>query len=155
MVDIKEKGMSCSLQTANGRSWLGLSACLALAACAGCARQVPVYPVEGHVLAAGKPVARAQVAFHPINGPPDAARPVGQTDEQGRFTLTTQVGGDGAPAGEYRVAVTRYLARKRGKDDYEPVNDLPARYESAESSGLTATIGPGDNRLPPFELKRP
>jgi hypothetical protein len=140
------------MASARRLSWM--AAFLAAVACSACSREEKVYPVEGQVLVDGKPAARVQVSFQPVNGTPDAARPVGQTDEQGKFTLTTRVGGDGAPVGEYRVALTRYLARKRGKDDYEPVNDLPPRYERADSSGLTATVSAGDNRLAPFDLKR-
>jgi hypothetical protein len=157
MVDNQEETMTMTPRTANRRSWLVLVACLALAACSGCARPEVVYPVQGQVFLDGKPAARAQVVFHPVGAGPDAAHPVGQTDDEGRFTLTTRETGDGAPAGEYRVAVARFLALQgRGAAEGESVtvNDLPARYGAAESSGLTATVRPGENRLPPFALKR-
>lgn len=141
-----------------GWSWLAPVACLALAACAGCARQgEKLHTVSGQVLLDGRPAARAQVTFHPVGAGPDAPHPVGQTDEQGRFTLTTRVSGDGAGAGEYRVSVVRFLARVgkgAAEGDSAAVNDLPARYASPELSGLTARVGPGDNQLPPFQLRR-
>jgi hypothetical protein len=145
-------------RTIGGQRWQLWAAGLALAACAGCSRvEEPFHPVQGQVLLDGKPAARAQVTFHPVNPGPEAVHPVGQTDEQGRFTLTSQVSGDGAPAGEYRVAVVRFLARQgkgAAEGDSVTVNDLPARYGSAEQSGLRAVVGQGENRLPPFELKR-
>ena len=131
---------------------------LALAAlCPACAKsgRQPVYPVRGQVLVRGRPAAWAQVTFHPLDdGGPDAVRPVGHVDQQGRFRLTTYADGDGAPAGEYRVTVQWFLAtRARGGDEYRSVNYLPARYGRAETSGLRATVTPGANDLPAIELK--
>jgi hypothetical protein len=130
---------------------------LALAAlCPACAKsgRKPVYPVQGQVLVKGRPAAQAQVTFHPLDGGPDAVRPVGHVDEHGRFRLTTYGDGDGAPEGEYRVTVQWFLAtRARGSDEYQSVNYLPARYGRAETSGLRATITRGDNNLPTIDLK--
>ena len=131
---------------------------LALAAlCPACAKsgRKPVYPVQGQVLVKGRPAARAQVTFHPLDDSgPEAVRPVGHVDEQGRFRLTTYADGDGAPEGEYRVTVQWFLAtRARGSDEYQSVNYLPARYGRAETSGLRATITRGDNNLPTIDLK--
>jgi hypothetical protein len=132
---------------------------LALAAlCPACARsgRKPVFPVQGQVLVKGRPAARAQVTFHPVEGSgPDTVRPVGHVDERGRFRLTTYAEGDGAPEGEYRVTVQWFLATRTrgGADDYQSVNYLPARYGRAETSGLRATVTRGDNNLPTIELK--
>ena len=131
---------------------------LALAAlCPACARtgRKPVYPVQGQVLVKGRPAANAQVTFHPVEGGPDAVRPVGQVDEQGRLTLTTYAHGDGAPEGEYRVTVQWFLATRTrgGAEEYQSVNYLPARYARAETSGLRVTVVRGENKLPAIELK--
>ena len=131
---------------------------LALAAlCPACAKigRKPVYPVRGQVLVKGRPAAQAQVTFHPVEyAGPEAVRPVGHVDAQGRFRLTTYAEGDGAPEGEYRVTVQWFLAtRARGGDDYQSVNYLPARYARAETSGLRATVTRGENNLPTIDLK--
>jgi hypothetical protein len=131
---------------------------LALAAlCPACAKggRKPVYPVQGQVLVKGRPAAQAQVTFHPVaDGGPEAVRPVGHVDPQGRFRLTTYAEGDGAPEGEYRVTVQWFLAtRVRGSDEHRSVNYLPARYARAETSGLSATVTRGENNLPVIELK--
>jgi hypothetical protein len=129
--------------------------------CPACARngRKPVYPVRGQVLCDGKPAAQAMVTFHPIEeGGSEAVHPVGYADERGYFTLTSYTTGDGAPAGEYRVAVVWYLAtRTRGPsagDDYQTQNYLPERYGRAETSQLTARVAKGPNELPAFRLSR-
>ena len=112
--------------------------------------------MKGQVLYRGKPVAHAQVTFHPIGDPKaNLIRPVGKVDDQGHFTLTTFKDGDGAPAGRYRVTVVWYLAApaRRGSDETFTANYLPQRYASIETSGLAATVTPGANDLPAFELK--
>jgi hypothetical protein len=135
--------------------------CLALLGCPACAAngRKPVYPVRGRVLVEGKPATQAMVTFHPVGeGGPEAVHPVGHVDEQGYFTLTSYVTGDGAPEGEYRVAVVWYLATRTRNpaegDDYQTQNYLPERYGRAETSLLTARVARGANELPPFQLKR-
>lgn len=130
---------------------------LALAAVVGapgCNRGPKTYPVEGQVLVGGKPAPRATVTFHPLQetaGP--LVRPTAQADEQGRFRLTTFRKDDGAPAGDYKVTVSLYLATRRSpQDDPTPVNYLPERYSQADASGLKASVAPGDNRIEPFQL---
>lgn len=64
-------------------------------------------PVEGVVTYEGQPADEAQVAFHPVDtAAAPANRPLGITDEQGRFRLTTLAADDGAPVGRYKVTVT-------------------------------------------------
>jgi hypothetical protein len=125
---------------------------------AGCGPRRPaVHVVRGQVLVGDRPAARALVMFHPVgDARPEAARPVGETDDEGRFTLTTSVQGDGAPEGEYQVTVTGFRAVRAGKgaaDDYVTQNALPDRYARVETSGLRATVAPRANDLEPFRLQ--
>jgi hypothetical protein len=62
-----------------------------------------LYAVEGKVLMNGEPAANLNVAFHPLDGDNNRFCPVGRTDSNGTFHLTTRCGADGAPAGEYSV----------------------------------------------------
>src|SRR5436305_1727284 len=80
---------------------------LALAVLAGCSGgRLKTYPVTGQVLYNGQPLKGVDVALHPVDPkyatgyPPHAT-----TDADGRFTLMTFLKNDGAPAGEFRVAV--------------------------------------------------
>jgi hypothetical protein len=134
---------------------------LILLCCPACARngRKPVYPVRGQVLVAGKPASRAMVTFHPVGeSGPDAVHPVGHVDDEGYFTLTSYVTGDGAPEGDYQVAVVWYLATRTRNpsegDDYQTHNYLPERYGRAETSQLTARVAKGPNELAPFQLKQ-
>ena len=63
--------------------------------------------VDGVVTYEGKPIDEAQVVFHPLDAmaAPDN-RPLGITDEQGHFRLTTFEANDGAPTGTYKVTVS-------------------------------------------------
>src|SRR5690606_8125533 len=54
----------------------------------------PTVPVEGTLLHNGKPATAARIVFTPASGRPA----VGNTDEQGRFTLSTFAPDDGAVA---------------------------------------------------------
>jgi hypothetical protein len=108
------------------------------------------------VLVDGQPAKGALVAFHPVGGAANAIRPVGHVDEQGLFRLTSYKQGDGAPAGEYQVTVTWFLATPSGAsgdDDSVAVNRLPGRYASAGTSQLRGTVARGTNELPAFELQ--
>src|SRR5262245_3943786 len=73
----------------------------------GC-RQQPeqeIFAVEGVLTVNGEPAANASLAFHPQSGHANPLCPVGRTDNQGRFRLTTHSCFDGAPAGDYAVTV--------------------------------------------------
>ena len=138
------------------RRSLGLCVCFGLAVmCCSCgAGRKPVYPVQGEVRVNGKAPAHAQIGFFPVkDAGPDVVHPVGQVDDQGRFTLTSYAKGDGAPEGEYRVTVAWFLASGRLDDDAPPVNYLPAVYARPDSTPLRAVVAKGGVQLQPFELK--
>ena len=149
---------------------LGLASLwVATATSAGCGgagtTSVPLYPSSGQVLSNGKPVAGVQVTFRPIvpegqNSP--APVPIARTDKDGKFRLATTVGEagqavDGAPAGDYAVALVAARSDSADflrKDAASPTSaTIDARFSNPETSGLKATIKPGENTLEPFDLK--
>src|SRR5262249_14780327 len=96
-----------------------LVAFLAVAFALSCAsrdNRKPVHPVTGQVLWKGKPVVGAQVIFHPVDKENfERERPHAEkTDADGRFRLSTYLKDDGAPEGEYIVAV---VLQPEGPDD--------------------------------------
>src|SRR4051812_19536052 len=92
-----------------------LAACLVAAGCSDAGR-LPVHPAAGQVLLAGKPVAQALVVLHPEdNAAPDPVRPQATAEPDGTFRLSTYETGDGAPAGTYRVTVTRWRSPAKGR----------------------------------------
>jgi hypothetical protein len=99
------------------------------------------------------------VIFEPVGNTPAAT---GETDAQGSFRLTTFEANDGAAPGEYKVAV-RKVQLLRGErpaqasdDQAAPPPDekwlLPTKYGYTQSSGLKATVKPGETNDFKFEL---
>lgn len=126
------------------------AACLALTSCGKGDGRKPTFSVVGQVFVDQKPAANAEVVFHPVGDPdPNAVKPHGTVGADGTFTLTTYDGGDGAPAGDYRVTVELYLA---GKADEPPKDRLYGRYAKPETSKLGAKVNAAATTLPKFEL---
>lgn len=125
---------------------------LLLAGCGGGSKNAAV---SGTVTYKGKPVAKANVSFTPVDSKGLAAG--GLTDASGYFTLGSLGANDGAAPGQYRVSV---IARgpdrppKPGETGSgmpgemmpgDPV--IPTKYFQPESSGLTFEVKRGSNRF--------
>jgi hypothetical protein len=126
-------------------------ASLILVGCGSGEKRTPTFAVRGKLTDGSKPVANAQVVFHPENVSADTPKPRGTTDANGEFTLTTYDGHDGAPAGQYRVSVEQW---KTVSADAGPANQLPAKFADPAKSGLTATVNAGPTELQPFVVKK-
>lgn len=119
------------------------------------------HPVSGVVIFEGEPIADAIVNFQLTNGTRGAT---GKTNDKGEFALMTFSPGDGAVPGDYQVSIVKYSAPPA---DYPPPpeepdtqyvpfkaeNMLPKKYSQHETSGLTAVVSPGENRVK-FELTK-
>src|SRR6266481_1744166 len=79
---------------------------LALLGCesAGPSKGAPVYPVEGVVKLKGQPVVGADIVFSLKDG---SSRSFGRTHASGHYQLTTRKSNDGAPPGDYLVAISK------------------------------------------------
>lgn len=106
------------------------------------------FPVRGQAFFEGAPMAGAVVTFA---GDPGKAKigvnAVGVVEADGTFKLSTYTAFDGAPANNYKVSVT-WRETKGGP------SLLPARYASADKSGLTAKIKSGEPNEVKLELKK-
>jgi len=125
--------------------------CLGFTACSDRYGGHPPYPATGQVLVNGQPAGGAQVLFYHLENWGDKSIvPQGRTDEDGRFVLSTYAVRDGAPAGEYRVAIEwpAYRIGKRVGPDR-----LSGKFSKPNTSGLTAHVEPRDNELPPLQLQ--
>jgi hypothetical protein len=111
-----------------------------------------LYPVSGKVFYLDKPAEGATVVLVPAGGSDNGLRPTGPVEADGSFTLSTHPHGDGAPEGDYLVAVTWYPPNAREMDS--PRSKLPARYGDAAQSGLKVTVKPESNELEPFRLTK-
>jgi len=117
--------------------------------------KLPVFPVKGTLILEGKPLANADLVFHPTTPlPKDASQilPRGRTNEDGAFNLTTYYDNDGAPAGKYRVTVSYRGSHQNLRTSDEP-ELMPSAYRSPRASVLRAEVQEGDNDLPPLEIK--
>lgn len=130
----------------------------------GCgAGQESLHPTRGTVTVGGKPAAGALVTLIPSDASTNPQVSFGSAtcNERGEFTVMT-AGQPGARAGTYAVTITWPDQKKvdKGKaktfstaDSTESADLLQGRYANKETSKLTATIQPGDNLLPTFDLK--
>lgn len=93
------------------------------------------------------------VVFHPLEAQvTEAMKPVAYTDDGGRFRLTTDSPGDGAPAGDYAITIVCREKTRTGVEKVKGRNLLPSRYSKPETSGLRYRVQEGKNELPAFEL---
>lgn len=139
----------------NRTGWFLILAALACVG-SGCAEEgVPKYPVTGEVTYKGKPLEGAIVSFTPKGeGRPASAT----TGADGKYSLSTDVSGDGALAGVYAVTVAKYdrdvtepPAKPEGEeaDSDEPIDitdEYPANYDEMDASEKAASIA--KNLLP-------
>lgn len=129
-----------------------LVATLLAAVAAGCGTsRPPEYAVSGRVQVGGKPAGRAKVFFHPLSrGAGPSALSFVETGPDGNFRLTAEAG---VPAGEYAVTVIWPQYRQGGDEEVEAGDRLKGKYADPAHPVSRVTIGPGDNALPPFELR--
>jgi hypothetical protein len=141
--------------------WVCVFALLFVVCFSGCgdgSRRVE--PVSGKVSLNGKPLADAQISFHPKN--PDGFVAVGTTQSDGMFTLVTPgTTKSGAVVGEYHVAITKIVAVDDNGQPLTPettseditkgiiipkrISVLPDKYGQPDKSPLEANVVRGKN----------
>lgn len=134
------------------------TAALGALSLSGCGRAAKpwetVFKAEGQVQFRGQPAPGATLILYPQDASvPAQVRPTATADAAGKFTLSTYSQADGAPAGEYRVAVVWHPLVNDGGGPVRGPNKLPAKYSQPDTSGLTVTIDPTENQLPALDLK--
>jgi hypothetical protein len=140
---------------------LGCSFALGLA---GCTRGGPgkAVPTSGTVvLESGEPLANANVTFNSVSGGPMS---FGKTDAQGRFSLTTADGKEGAYPGQYTITLLvtgsvgeadknmvsseKAILKERDRLTRLPKTKIHANYGNAAKTPLKADIpAKGDVKL--------
>lgn len=104
-------------------------------------------PVSGKVSYKGQPLAKGRVSLMPVKPGNTATGEV----VDGAFRLSTFQKDDGAPPGQYKVAVTAW-EKEPTMESPKGVPAIPEKYFSPEKSGLTADISAQKAELN-FELK--
>lgn len=134
---------------------------ITIALCSGCGGddRLEVNPIRGQVTYLGRGVPNATVVLHPIGSAADQLqkmRPYAYVDDQGRFEIKTYVTGDGAPPGEYEVAIITAVGGDRDDPQASRGVGLPRnvvqKYADQKTSGIKIRVEPGPNELEPFVL---
>lgn len=115
--------------------------------------RIEVYPITGKVTINGQPAEGMAIRFVPTSDDPMALKPTATTDAQGNLVVTSYVTGDGAPAGEYRLALEwpkKVIAFGRNQNGPD---QLGGKFAEAGSSGITVTIQEGPTTLELIDLK--
>lgn len=135
---------------------LCLAALSMLAVLPACSKAIKTEGVTGVITYNGEPLADATVKFIPVDS--TGSQSYGKTNEKGEYKLQTLLGAAdaGTTPGEYKVTVdcittvkTGNVIEENGEEKEETVAEslIPAKYNNAETSGLTATVAPGDNTI--------
>ena len=112
------------------------------------------YPVSGVVTYKGSPVANADISFFPEDASfPDTVRPKAKSGTDGTFVISTYAGGDGAPAGNYKVTIVRHEVTVSKDTIVAKPNDLPGKYSKRDTTDLEVQVVASQNDLPPFDLR--
>ena len=121
----------------------------------GCSGSDGTYPVKGEVFVNDQPAAGAEITFYEVN--PDKEHPHFPTaivGPDGSFELTTFTAKDGAPPGEYKVAIVwRQSWRDEGETHYGP-DTFNNQYNVGLASPLpSVTVKAEKNVVPRIDLK--
>ena len=151
------KGRVNSAMTSAGVRQRSVWMLLLILLASGCGpSRPPTVKVTGTVIYRGSPVSAADVNFIPADGRPAS----GRTNEQGRFTLTTFMPGDGVLPGEHIVMIGKQEPKHTGTQENTAdqglyiyyVYVLPVKYASIKESPLRATVDATGSRDFIFEL---
>ncbi len=104
-------------------------ACLVLSGCGG--TSLGTVPVQGTVTIDGNPVEGVTIVFNPDDAGGRAAS--GRTDASGNYTLTTEINGDGALPGGYKITVS--------KVEVEEDDTLPEQVDPNDEGSMDAIYG--------------
>jgi hypothetical protein len=123
---------------------------------AGCEKsdRKPVFPVRGRLTVEGKPIKGVAIHFVPVNANDRASlMPVALTDADGRYVLMAYQGSEGAPAGEYIVALNfgdvkaRDKKSENGEESGDGSSDKFRDDYTVSTSKLRATVKPQPNEI--------
>src|SRR5438876_33451 len=109
---------------------------------AGCGpAEETMYPVQGQIKFAGKPMTKGHLSFHPdaAKGNQSKHSPSGAIDAQGRYQVMTHPR-DGAPPGWYIVTVTLSEPSDPSNPYAVPRSLIPDKFGKPDESGLSIEL---------------
>ncbi|MDZ7616435.1 MAG: hypothetical protein U1E05_05480 [Patescibacteria group bacterium] len=145
--------MQRSSKRFSGRAWCPIAMLSVLAAGCGGGSDLPMSPVRGTVTYQGKPLARGEVVFTPVEGT-TGPQAVGHIQSDSSFQLRT-ANRPGAVVGKHRVTVhckEEGTEEQRRDMNFIPKSLIPAEYSNVQASSIHVEVRPGGNDVP-IELK--
>lgn len=131
---------------------LGMAGCLLWqVGCQQSEDRPELQQARGSLMINGEPAMGATVVLHPSDGEPfdsRGSRPKGTVQADGTFELMTYQNGDGAPVGNYDVAVL-WLAEPESN---HPWDKLSGRLADPKQTKLHLAVREGQSELEPIEL---
>ncbi len=115
----------------------------------GCGPGDGLVPVTGEVTYQGEPLESGRVTF--IS--PHSRQANGDIENGKIVNITTKKTNDGLAPGEYQVTITALDRSEKYRDTMVPPSLIPRKYADYQSSGLNATIQPGEPNEVRFELE--
>lgn len=107
--------------------------------------------VSGSVTVDGAPVKDLWVTLHSTDAS-NKLRPRAQTDPQGRFQITSYIGGDGAPPGDYAITIEWLRFSRLGGAGWVGPDKLNNQFSDPKTTALKVTVKESPIDLPVFEL---
>jgi hypothetical protein len=113
-------------------------------------------PVDGIVTLNGKPAAEVSISLHHSEG---KVAPRGMSDKDGKFSISTYGKDDGAPIGKYKVTAAKNMTKEISPGVLAPPppggfkSDIPAKYESVNSTDISVEIKAGEKNSLKIDLK--
>ena len=113
-------------------------------------------PVDGIVILNGKPAAEVSISLHHSEG---KVAPRGMSDKDGKFSISTYGKDDGAPIGKYKVTAAKNMTKEISPGVLAPSppggfkSDIPAKYESVNSTDISVEIKAGEKNSLKIDLK--
>lgn len=107
--------------------------------------RVKVVPLSGMLLVNGQPAKDAFVRLHPVVAdggsiPNPGVASQAQVDSEGKFTISSYEGGDGAPPGEYRISITWNYPSGLTLNQWGGPDRLNGQYADPKQTGVTVTV---------------
>jgi hypothetical protein len=131
---------------------------MALVSCGDDPKRHKVYPVTGKILVNGKPANECQIVLNRTYEDKNPVVPLGMTDENGVFQITSYEAYDGAPEGEYIVTITWRERSGVTKQEFDGPDRLGGAYAKVENTkrlpGFVVKVEKRPLELPPFDLKQ-
>jgi hypothetical protein len=122
--------------------------------------RLPVFRTTGEIHVGGQPAEGVTVVLIPAEGSEAAGKklsPSAVTEVDGTYQISTYDQGDGAPEGEYRITLKRYVDPSSGKNG-PPEGFMPevdrwnGKYSKPDKSPWKASITQGDNVLDTIDV---